>query len=117
MNTVARDVLPADTPSIGTGNASATIADPSSASAPSHADPAGGSAASAETATTTRQSAASATATTKKSTRPIWADLVWRTGRPSRRRPSVSHDPARAIWSLRAVCVIGPPLDAAVPQD
>src|SRR6266498_2974552 len=108
MNTVASEVFPAETPSIGTGNASATIADPSSASAPSDSVAVGGSAASAEMAIATRTSAASATATTKIRTRPISGDAGRRTACRGWRNPSVSHDPARATHCLRTVCAIGP---------
>ena len=58
MKTVASDVRPADTPSIGTGNASAITAEPRSASAPSVVEPFGGSAASDQTTATRKKNAA-----------------------------------------------------------
>src|SRR5262249_21344915 len=69
IKTVASDVRPADTPSIGTGNASAITAEPSSASAPSAVDPFGVSVASDHTAATRKASAEAVTTATSGSAR------------------------------------------------
>jgi hypothetical protein len=71
MKTVASDVRPADTPSIGTGNASAITAEPRNASAPRSVDPFGGPVASDHTAATRKATEATATAATSGSARRI----------------------------------------------
>src|SRR3954451_5847931 len=69
MKTVAREVRPADTPSIGTGNASAITADPRSASAPSAVDPVGTSVASDHRTAARKETAPAETATMSGSAR------------------------------------------------
>ena len=75
MKTVASDVRPADTPSIGTGNASAITAEPRSASAPSVVDPLGGRVASDHTTATRKERAPAETRATSGSARRISGEI------------------------------------------
>ena len=84
MKTVASDVRPADTPSIGTGNASAITAEPRSASAPRVVDPFGGSIASDETTTARKETAPPETAATSGSTRRISGETGGMSVEPAR---------------------------------
>src|SRR6266480_5361494 len=106
MKTVASDVRPADTPSIGTGNASAITAEPRSASAPSAVDPFGGPVASDHTAATRKATEATATTATSGSARRISGE----TGDMSVLPIQAGRCGAR---TLGAVCVI---VSSVTPQ-
>src|SRR5262245_50310936 len=106
MKTVASDVRPADTPSIGTGNASAITADPRSARAPSAVDPSGGPVASDHTAATTRKAAATETTAMSGSARRISGEAGGMSVLPIQT--------GRCGGYLRAVCVI---VSSVTPQN
>src|SRR4051812_31979591 len=79
MKTGASDGRTGDTPSIGTGKASAITAEARSASAPSEADPFGSPVASDHTTTTRKETAPVETAATSGSARRISGE----TGEPT----------------------------------
>src|SRR5262245_40677181 len=108
MNTLASDVRPADTPSIGTGNASASVATTSRTSTPTTVPRLGSGSSSSVTAVPSTTAAPASTGTNTGSSRLVSAD-----GHRLNRPTGSAGGPSDLEAYVGCPCVIVSPCDTA----